>query len=515
MKKEKKLIINLASCIVMFAVSLGISFFVTPYITNRVGSEAYGFVSLAINFTSYASIITLAINSMSSRFISIAIFKKRDNEANEYFNSVLISNVACILFFLVISILLIIFLQNIINIPNNLIVDVKILFAIIFLNFLVSLINSVYAVSTYASDHIELYMIKLMEANIIKIMLMIILFYIFGANIIVVGIGYLIATLYEMFFNIYYMKKFLPMLYVNKSFFKFKRIWEIFLSGIWNTVTKLGQVFNDGLDLLISNILINPLAMGQLSIAKTISSSVALLTGYLTNIFQPAITKYYAENSIELENEIKFSMRVVSFFSNILLVGIIAFGISFYKLWIPNENIILIYKLTLITILGCVISTSVNPLFSVFTLTNKLKANSLVTLFTGFFSCLITFLCIKFGLVSNGIYLIASLSVIISIIKNLTFTPMYSAKCLGKSKKIFYKPILQSILSSCVLFIIFKIVGNIFVINSWVKLIILASLSAAIGVIVTYFIMFNKVERNSNLVFVKEFFNKKKKAVNR
>ena len=62
-----------------------ISFFLSPYITKALGVEANGFVTLANQFVGYISLITIALTSMASRFISINIFKKNYEEANRYF----------------------------------------------------------------------------------------------------------------------------------------------------------------------------------------------------------------------------------------------------------------------------------------------------------------------------------------------------------------------------------------------------------------------------------------------
>lgn len=55
--RNRQLIINMAAQAISFAVSLGISFFLTPYIVENIGVEANGFVGLAKNFTGYVSII--------------------------------------------------------------------------------------------------------------------------------------------------------------------------------------------------------------------------------------------------------------------------------------------------------------------------------------------------------------------------------------------------------------------------------------------------------------------------
>ena len=74
------MIINLMASLTSFLVSAGINFFLTPYISNSVGgTAAYGFVGLANNIIQYISIITLALTSMSGRYITISIHEKNND----------------------------------------------------------------------------------------------------------------------------------------------------------------------------------------------------------------------------------------------------------------------------------------------------------------------------------------------------------------------------------------------------------------------------------------------------
>ena len=56
---NKRLAINLISNIVSFIIQLAISFLITPIIVSKVGDAAFGFVGLANNFVSYATILTI------------------------------------------------------------------------------------------------------------------------------------------------------------------------------------------------------------------------------------------------------------------------------------------------------------------------------------------------------------------------------------------------------------------------------------------------------------------------
>ncbi len=489
--QKKKMAINIIVCLVSFITTIGINFFVTPYITENVSEEAYGFISLATNFVNYASIITLAINSMAARFISIAVFKNDEENANKYFTSVFFANIFMILILIIPFSLCILYLEKFISISSYLVFDVKLLFSVVFINFFVSLINSTYSVATYAGDKMELYNLRNMESGILKVVVIFLLFWILGANVVCIGIGSLAATLYMLLFNIGYTKKLLPFIKVKKIYFDIKKIFEIIKAGIWNTITRIGQMLSDGIDLLITNIFISPTAMGQLSIAKMISSSVNLLTSSLVGIFQPNLTRLYAKNDKRIVSDISFSMKITSLFTNILLIGIMCFGYQFYKLWLPSSDANLLTILTVITLSGSIIGNAVNVLFSVYTITNRVKLNSIVTLLCGFLSILIVYILLKLELFANPIIVVASVSVVIGIIKNMTFTPMYAAKCLNQNLFVFYKALFRSIFSNIVLAIFFVAVSKLFVIDTWLKLITIAIVCGSIGFLINMLLLFN------------------------
>ena len=139
MSKNRQLTINLIASVLSFLINLGISFFLTTYVTKNIGIEAYGFVSLGTNFINYVSLITIALNSMASRFITIEIHKDNWDSANKYFNSVLMGNIIVASTLLIPITFLILKLESLINIPSNLISDVKFLLAQFVKNFLYQL----------------------------------------------------------------------------------------------------------------------------------------------------------------------------------------------------------------------------------------------------------------------------------------------------------------------------------------------------------------------------------------
>ena len=86
---KRQTFINLIMNTVAFAVQFVISFYISPLIVSNVGASAYGFIGVATDFVSYASIIATVFNSVASRFIADAFYRKDYKRANDYFNSLI------------------------------------------------------------------------------------------------------------------------------------------------------------------------------------------------------------------------------------------------------------------------------------------------------------------------------------------------------------------------------------------------------------------------------------------
>lgn len=492
--KNKRLAINMIANIISFIVTMGVNFLLGPYIIKTVGEEAYGFVGLANNFVGYAQIITIALNSMASRFITIKIHQNDYEKANSYFTSVVFSNTIMAIVMLIPSLFFILFMDKIISVPNNIVLDVKLLWAFIFINFLLSIISSTFSIATFVKNRLDLSSIRSIQANIIKVIILIFSFSFFKASVWYLGFASLICTIFISIYDIYYKKKLLPDLIIDRKYFDYKAIKELMASGIWNMITKLGQVLTDGLDLLITNLFIDASSMGILAIAKTVPSAVANLLMTITGVFSPQLTISYAKNNKDqLIKDIKTSMKIGGLFTNIALGFTIIFGYMFYSLWVPGQNIKLIQEASILTIYGLIAEGAVNTLFGVFTITNRLKLNSIIVLGNGILNTILVFIFIK--TTNLGILAVAGISTTTALIRNLTFVPIYAAICLKISKKTFYPTIFKCLTSSMITIGVFYIISLTTRKYSWGIFFAFGILCSIIGVIINYIFIFDKSEK--------------------
>ena len=200
-------------------------------------------------------------------------------------------------------------------------------------------------------------------------------------------------------------------------------------NGIWNSINSLGITLNSGLDLLVTNLLLTNLQMGQIAITKTIASIFSSLEAMLCQPFQPLLLKSYSDNNKEqLFDELKMSVNISGFFSALTFAVFFSLGRLFYKLWIPNQDIELLYALTVVTILAYVTEGPVHPLYYIYTLTVKNRVPCIITLLGGVLNVVGMFVLVRYT--NMGIYSIVITTTIITTITSMITNPPYMARCL-------------------------------------------------------------------------------------
>lgn len=477
-----------------FAVSYLTNFFLAPYITSSIGADAYGFITLARNFSSYALILTTALNSYAARFISIEYHRNNMDKANCFLSSVFYANIILVSFILCVTGIGIINLEKILNIPLNIILDVKILFFLIFLSFGVTSVGTAFAASAYIKNRLDLTGIYKGCSYVIEAGTIFGGFVVWGPKLWIVGLGIVFAAIEIYLTNYIITKKMTPELFIKRSNYSFSAVKTLVINGIWNSINSLGNTLNTGLDLIITNLLLTPLAMGQLSYAKTIGMMFSTLFQLIAQPFQPIFLKLYADKNIDgLIKEMKFSMKVSGFLSSIVFSGFIALGSVYFKLWIPGQDTDLILLLTNLTIVSFLGEGSICPLFYIYTLTTKFKIPCIVTIIGGLLNLSGMFFLIKYtGL---GIYAVVLTTAVISSIINMIFNPLYMSKCLDVKWNTFLIPMIRYIFSCLILTILFCTFSKLFMPSSWLGLILSALGYCIIGLMVHVFIVFNKNDR--------------------
>lgn len=504
--KSKNFSINLICQLIVFSTNMVINFFLTPYILKKLGTEAYGFIGLINNFVSYLGVVTIALNSMAGRYITLSYHKGEKETAEEYYSSVFFANVILSVVVFAAAIVLTVNVSKWLNVPTVLLKDVRVTIILAAVNTIISLITVVYGIAAFIKNKLYKNSMGQMIAAIARVCMMIVTFALFEAHMWYYTLAAIVSAVILLLIQMRITSKLCPEFTIDIKKLEVKKISEIIKSGAWVSVESFNKILQTGLDLLISNVFVGVGATGLLSIAKTIPNVLTQVTSTIAGVFNPELARLYAENRMdELKREFLFTVRALSFIMIVPLIGFIIFGREFYTLWLPqysNEEVSLIQKLSVLTVLPLLVNAYVEGLYYANTLTNKIKGSVLISLGFSVGSIATELFFLNYTTI-EPLFLIAGTSSVFLMIRYMVVTPLYSAYVLKLPLLTFYPVLIRTIAVSGFIGIMFYIVKYIVPIKSWFQLILCCGSCGIIGYLFVFFTLLSRQERKKMLHLIK------------
>ena len=481
-----------------FAANMLLGFFLTPFIVKHLGSTANGFIGLSFSFTTYASLIVIALNSMAGRFIAMAYFQHQDEEVHKYYSSVFIADLLiCAILILPMTVLLVL-LPRVIHIPTPLRLDVTLLFAFTFAEFMVMTVGSVYSNSSYVVNRIDLVAARTIETKMLRLILVVAIFLLFPPRLWYLGGIHLACSVYNMARNYFIHRSLMPDIHISRKYFDLAKIRELLASGVWNSISSLSAILLGNLDLLIVNLFISAEAMGLLSVAKVVPLCIEGLLCNLGSTIAPSLTKFYAEGDYSRINKtLLFNEKLMAALFCVPIGLLAAFGMDFYRLWVPALDAKLLWILSAVWLIPAPFSLSLQPLNHMFSSANKVKINSLVTIV-----CAAASVGTMFGLLHAVESPLARMIVVIitgkafMFVKDVAFNiPYISYLTHGRMWDFYFTPIKNCIVSVFVFAVCFAVRCQ-WRADDWLSLIASGALAGVAGEIICCFLVFDHEERD-------------------
>ena len=506
--RNRDVALNILGNGLLFLTNLLFGFFFAPYIVRTIGVEANGFIVLSENIVGYVALIGIALNSMASRFITISIKQEKKEEALSYYSVVMAGNVILSLVYGVIFAIILFNLDSIFSIPTHLVFDVTLLFTLVFVNFMITSLFSLWEVATFVTNKIYIASLYRMISQLLRIGVIVSLFYFLAPSVYFAGIGFIVASIFVALVSFYYKKKLLPQIKISLSHLNVHHLKVLLAAGIWNSISQMGTLLLTGIGLFVANIMVGPIGMGLLALAKILPMVLLKLSATLRSAFMPSFTILYAENNIKaLESSIKKSLKILSVFISVPLCILIVYGADFFSLWVPTEDANQLHILATISVSGLVLTSGTQALYNVFTVVNKVKINAIMVLLSGVASTLLMIILLNFT--SLGLLAIVLSTTIINIIRNMGFTLPYAAIFLNLKWNTFFSNVGISVLNVSLLLVVGIVVRRLLVVDSWFSLFYSTFLAGLLGIVTSTFIVLDRDERSSLTLIIK---NKLKKV---
>lgn len=418
--------LNITSTGLLFFLNTLIGLWITPFLINRLGVEVYGMIPLANQITGYLSLMTIALTGAVGRFLSIEIIKQNYDNANQVFNTTFFLSVAISLVLLPFIAILIFLLPKLINIPKGHDIEIQLLFAAIFLTFIISFLQTGFLVSSWALNRFDLRNSAFAGGKIVQVIILILYFKYFQPNIWYFSVSLLISTIFSFILNIIIWRKLTPGFILSIDFFEPKLFIELLTMGKWFILEQVGTIFLLSMDLLLVNKLISPTAGGHYGSLLIIPFTIRNFFVTVLGVISPIQMNYFTQNNlIQLQKISAYSVRMISIALAFIVGVICVYSKNILTIWLGPEFEFL-WPILVLLVFPLFLTLPFQTLFQLQIAFNKVKVPAIITLTFGILNVVLIYLStVKLNLDLFGIALACGITY---SSRKLFFSTTYAAK---------------------------------------------------------------------------------------
>ena len=428
------MITNLIRILVMALLGL----MMVPYYIDEFGMAIYGILPLATSLTTYVLIASDSLASSFSRYMIIAIQSGDDEKANITYSSAIIGMAKVIMKVIPIVILISVFAPYIFQIGPAAILDVQLLFAMVLLSSLVISFTSCLHSVFYSKNNLyTLYYIRSVHA-VLQAGLVIIFFFAFGPNLVLVGASYLISSMIYLVWTWITVRFICPSLHVSRKMYDKKLLSEMTGLGFWAMVSTIGALMFIQTSLILVNLYMGAEIESEFSIVVNIISMLNTTCMALTAAGEPLIYKYYNEGNREmLLNTLSLFTKFVGLIIVFPIAYICIFTPQVLDVWIGHEYDFIV-PMSRVMVPANIAVCSMHILNCLYLVQSKLKQVAVMTCILGLLNVILA--CTLLAVMQDPIG--ASIAWAIAILAlNAVFMPIFAAKIMGFRILTFIKPI--------------------------------------------------------------------------
>ncbi|WP_449508047.1 hypothetical protein [Enterobacter ludwigii] len=498
---NKQILKNILFNIINFIVNVAIGLALTPYLIKKLGIAAYGLIPLAMFLSSYIGVLTQSLTASVNRFLINELQNNNVRESNKVFNTALVTMLILVVLILFVFAWPVINIEKLITVPIKYEIEAGRLFFLMLLSVLVSLISSIFSVSMYANNRIDLMQCVNIAKNMTRLMAIIIMFSCNFSSLEVFGYAVLISEIIALSMYVNYWRVATPYLNLNIRNFDYSILKKVSNISSWLIVDQIGTIVLSKSDLLLVNKNFGSSVSGKYAIVAQFSDLLRSMASLVGGVMGPVMMILHSQNNQKkMVNLTSVFMMALSLILAIPIVLLCIFSKQILTLWVGNtfndmSNLMWLLLLPLIINLGTM------PLFSINIALNKVKIPSLSNIIFGTVGLSIAFMLLNFS--SLGYYSIGIGFIFATTLKNALFTPLYAAYILRVKLNTFLLVHIKTISFTSVFLIICHCVNLYMAPTGYNVFIYMASLCLP-GLLLAYFF----IDKNSQKEIISILRNK-------
>lgn len=478
---------------------LFVSLYTSRIVLNTLGVEDYGVYNVVAGFVSLFGFLNATLSSSMQRFYNYEGSKNEDGYFYVYTTGVIIHLILAIIILIVLETIGLWYINYVMVIPQYKLFSANIVYQASVLSMILVIFQIPYIGVIMATEKMNYYALISVIDIVLKLIVIMLLPYFPYDKLITYAVMLLFISLFN--FCAYY-------IYARKNILTKHFRWNVnrkLLKSImsfsgWNLIGTFSFLLKgQGINMLL-NYFFGPIINAARGIAYQVNSAINGFSANIAIAFRPQLINSYAlgdfertKNMMYLESKVCFTLMLA------IMIPVIVEIDYLLKLWlgnlIPDEtNVFAI--LVLIDSLICTLNTPCSQVaFATGNLKNYQVSNSIVN-----------FILIPVSLFI--LYLGASASMVFCM--TIIFSILNQIVCLIYLNKIFplnYKRYICEIIVPCLMMVfivpIFAIIIHLTFKESFIRLVVVFISNVIITILVFFFLVLKKVERESIIDFVK------------
>ncbi|MDO6444980.1 oligosaccharide flippase family protein [Colwellia sp. 1_MG-2023] len=510
-KKERKtssaLLKGSSFRVIQTVISIGIGFWMLPFLISHLGSEDYALWVLIGSIISSYYLMDLGLNHTVTRYVARYIYTEEYDRANQIINTALLiySVLGVVLFTL--TVLAVFFIApEIVNDPE----DLRTAQAILLISGLsLSLEFPSKAFPGVISAYLRFDTIALVRTlGSVLSALAIFLFISNGSGVVTLAIISFVSNITITIFFIYYSYNLFSSLDIAKKHVSKKDMIEIFHFSKWTFIVDVTNLLKNKMDIWMIASFLSSVGITTYFIAARLIEYATQIVGQALGFTVPVFTKYYAQDQLDkMAEALVFFVKLYVLLLVLFVAGFIVLGEQFIRLWIGDEiNIEVAYQCLIILAVGRLLVLITNPFVSVLMTIKKHKYVTYLSLVDTIAVTLSAiYLIPNYGLIGAAI----AFSLVVGVLR-VTYLPFIVSQLTGiKLIPLIFNSLFFIVYSSGVTYLFMSFIGGI---DDWLKLILYAFI-VGFSILPGTILLFSKNEKYEIKQWVISKFKKQVGAI--
>ena len=462
---------NILSNLVFMLANFITGLLLVPYYIDVLGVSAYAIIPVATSVTGYITLISDALSSTVSRYLTIDL-RTDMVSAKRTFNAAVIGFTWIVLAAAPLVLVISVVAPMVFDISTNTVESVRMLFTFVIAAVLISVWSNNFVTVMYAKNRIDLTNVVKVTQIAVQVAFIVLFFSVGLTSVEYVGLAYLVAAVAFAVLGYTMARKVCPDLRVVWRQYDRSKFKEISSIGGWVLVNNLGNLLFIQASLLIVNLMMGSEQSGYFSIVVTLVTAMSSLVDTMGSVFAPVIYQLYSDGKTsDMLHISRTAVKVVGLVMAMPVAFLCAFSTEILTMWVGHDYVFLSEAVwvTMIVMIGI---GSITPAYPLTMVHLKIKVPGIATLLFGIANVISAVALISFT--SLGLLGVALSWAVTMFVKNCIFNPWYIARISGMGRFDLHRSLLYGFGAFAVLLAIYCIIEHAEVVPaSWVPMIVL------------------------------------------